>query len=76
MLHGLLIHKNIRIPLPKNVWVPPVPPTLHLVGQWWDFQKMSQSLETLCMTSEGLGEMFKANIADTCAEKWGAEQRI
>jgi hypothetical protein len=34
------------------------------------FQKLSYGSETLNMTSEGLGEMFEGDSADTCAVKF------
>ena len=46
----------------------PLPPTmLYLAGQREEFQKLSKGSETLCMTSEGLGEMFEGDFADMCA---------
>ena len=41
----------------------------YLGGQGGYFEKLSYGSETLDMTSEGLGEMFKGDSADTCAEK-------
>ena len=50
---------------------PPLPPALCYI--WADkggnFQK-SQDSETSGMTSEGLGEMFEGDSADTCAGKF------
>ena len=34
------------------------------------FQKLSYGSETLHMTSEGLGQMFEGDFADTCANKF------
>ena len=36
-----------------------------LGGQGWHFQKSSLDSETLDITSEGLGEMFEGDSADT-----------
>ena len=37
---------------------------------------MSKVSETLVMTSEGLGEMFKSEFAHNMRGRWGAEQRV
>ena len=62
---GLLTNKNIKIPIKKNVQGPPMQV---LAGQGRNFQKMSS--ETSDMTSEGFGEMFEGDFADTCADKF------
>ena len=45
-----------------------LPPTLCYIWLYkaWDFLKMAWGSETLCMTSEGLGEMFEGDFTDTC----------
>ena len=40
---------------------------LHLVRKRGDFQKLSHSSENLCITLEGLGELFEADFNDRCA---------
>ena len=42
---------------------------IYLAGQRGNLYKLSYGSETLCMTSEGLGELFEGDFADTCAEK-------
>ena len=41
-------------------------------GNFWSLysEKLSQGSETSDMTSEGLGEIFEGDLADTCAEKF------
>ena len=41
-----------------------------LGGQGGYFQKSSRDSETSDMTSDGLGEMFEGDSADTCAGKF------
>jgi hypothetical protein len=41
-----------------------------LGGQGGYFQKLSYDSETSDMTSDGLGEMFECDSADTCAGKF------
>ena len=50
---------------------PPTPYTmLYLGGQRGYFQKLSKVSETSDMTSEGLGNMFEGDSADTCCGKF------
>ena len=42
----------------------------YLGGQGGYFEKLSYGSETLDMTSERLGEMFKGDSADTCGGKF------
>ena len=53
VLHGLLSHKNIMIPIKKKLRGPPLPPALGHI--WADkggyFEKLSYGSETLDMTS-------------------------
>jgi hypothetical protein len=68
-LHGLLTIKNIRIP--KKFGDPLYPSHYDIFG-WTEgyFQKLSYGSETSDMTSEGMGEMFEGDSADTCARKF------
>ena len=71
-MHGLLIHKNIRIPLKKIIGDPPFLLHYAILGRTkggGEFQKLSYCSEILDMTSEGLGEIFKNDFADTCPKK-------
>ena len=72
VLHGLLIHKNIRTPLNKKYWGPPIHPSLCYIcpDKGGYFPKLSKGSETLVMTSEWLGEMFESEFADTCTVKF------
>ena len=76
-MHGLLIHKNIRIPLKKNR-ILPLPSALCYIrlDKGEIFQKLSWRSETLGMTSIGLVETFKGDFADSvvkhfCWCRWG-----
>ena len=67
---GLLSNKNIRIQTPQQNWGPSLPLHYDTFGQTGGYyQKLSYDSETLDTTSEGLGEMFEGNSADTCAGK-------
>ena len=52
-----------------------------LGGKGGYFEKLSNASKTLDMTSEGLGEVFEGDSADTCPGKFplmlmGAERRV
>jgi hypothetical protein len=54
---------------------------LYWDGQTGEFQKLSKGSKTLCMTSEGLGIIFKGDFADMCGKQilllsTGAKQRL
>jgi hypothetical protein len=68
-LHRLLSNKNIRIPTPKKLGTPPTPRTIRFFGgKGGYFEKLSKGFETSDMTLEGLGEVFKGDSADMCAD--------
>ena len=54
---------------PKKIWRPPPGPLggvfMFFRVFFWKFQKLSQGSKTSDMTSEGLGEMFEGDSADT-----------
>ena len=56
-MHGLLTHTNIRIQSTTTIWDPPYPPHYDTFGRTM----------TSDMTSEGFGEMFEGDSADTYA---------
>ena len=69
-MNGLLTHKNIRIPKQnKNLENPPPPPPIHpaLYYIWADKEGISKVVLGFKtdITSEGLGEMFEGESADT-----------
>ena len=67
-MHGLLINKHIRIPFPPKNQGPSYPCTMTpLGGQGGYFQKSSKTSD---INSEGLGEMFEGDSADTFAGKF------
>ena len=71
MLHGLLIHKNRSIPTPnppKKCWGPPFP--LHYDWKKGVFSKVVLGFQTSDNTSDGLGEIFEGDSADTRADKF------
>jgi hypothetical protein len=62
-------NKNRRILTQKNILGPPLPPALSYIwgvkgGNFKSFPRVSE------MTSEGLGEMFEGDSADTGAGKF------
>ena len=57
-------NRNKRIPNPKKIGDPPHYVIFGQTGGY--FKKLSWGSETFYMTSEGLGEMFEADSADTC----------
>ena len=59
VLHGLLTHKNIRISTKKIIWG-----IMTFLGR--GIFKLSLGSKTSDMTSEGLGELFEGDSADTC----------
>ena len=71
-MRGLLSNKNIRIPINnKKSGTPPTPRTMTLLGgQGGYFQKSSRDSETSDTTSEGLGETFEGDSADTWTRKF------
>ena len=71
ILHGLLSNKNIRIPTQQKKLGTPLP--LALCYIWADkgvFSKVVVGFQTSDRTSEGLGNMFEGDSADTCARKF------
>ena len=79
---GCSVTKILGFQSTTNNGDPPNPRTIiYLVGQGGYFQKLSYGSETLDMTSEGLGEMFEGDSADTCTGKFpltslGSERRV
>jgi hypothetical protein len=50
---------------------PPTPRTMRFLGgKGGYFEKLSNGSKTSDMTSEGLGEVFDGDSADTCTEKF------
>ena len=70
MLHGLLIHKNRSIPTPPKKMLGPPPFPLHYDWKKGVFSKVVLGFQTSDNTSEGLGEIFEGDSADTRADKF------
>jgi hypothetical protein len=62
---------NIRIPTKKKFGDPPTPCTMQFLGKKGGyFEKLTKGSKTYDITSEGLGEVFKGESADTCDGKF------
>ena len=51
--------------------IPPPQTMQNLAGQRGKFQKLPKGSETLHMSSEALGEMFKGEFSDICTKNFG-----